>query len=164
MHEEEWSYIPVGGPLPLPEQPMAAFGAAANLVHPATGYSLTRSLREAPAMAAAVKAALDACPDSAAAAAQVWGALWSPEKRRQVGAALCWEDALHVEGPAGLGRAGCTVVWPKVLACADRPLLGLNAPSYSNVPRSRPRRRPPSTCLAWSSSASWTSPTPPTSS
>lgn len=34
VHEEEWSYIPVGGPLPLPDQPLAAFGAAASLVHP----------------------------------------------------------------------------------------------------------------------------------
>lgn len=34
LHEEEWSYIPVGGPLPLPDQPAAAFGAAASLVHP----------------------------------------------------------------------------------------------------------------------------------
>jgi lycopene epsilon-cyclase len=34
VHEEEWSYIPVGGPLPLPDQPVAAFGAAASLVHP----------------------------------------------------------------------------------------------------------------------------------
>ncbi len=37
VHEEEWSYIPVGGPLPTGDQPIAAFGAAANLVHPATG-------------------------------------------------------------------------------------------------------------------------------
>ena len=34
VHEEEWSYIPVGGPLPLPDQQAAAFGAAACLVHP----------------------------------------------------------------------------------------------------------------------------------
>lgn len=37
IHEEEWSYIPVGGPLPAGDQPITAFGAAANLVHPATG-------------------------------------------------------------------------------------------------------------------------------
>ena len=37
VHEEEWSYIPVGGPLPVKDQPITAFGAAANLVHPATG-------------------------------------------------------------------------------------------------------------------------------
>ena len=37
VHEEEWSYIPVGGPLPRRDQAITAFGAAANLVHPATG-------------------------------------------------------------------------------------------------------------------------------
>ena len=40
--EEEWSYIPVGGPLPVAGQPVTAFGAAANLIHPATGYSIAR--------------------------------------------------------------------------------------------------------------------------
>eukprot|EP00899_Mesostigma_viride_P022212 jgi/Mesvir1/3175/Mv16333-RA.1 len=37
LEEEEWSYIPVGGPLPLTQQPVVGFGAAANMVHPATG-------------------------------------------------------------------------------------------------------------------------------
>ncbi|KAL4457454.1 hypothetical protein ABPG75_012319 [Micractinium tetrahymenae] len=83
IHEEEWSYIPVGGPLPLPDQPVAAFGAAANLVHPATGYSITRSLREAPAMARAAKLALQEQPSSAAAVRFLWEALWTQERRRQ---------------------------------------------------------------------------------
>ncbi|KAI3436480.1 hypothetical protein D9Q98_005897 [Chlorella vulgaris] len=83
VHEEEWSYIPVGGPLPLPEQPVAAFGAAASLVHPATGYSITRSLREAPTMARAVQLALADQPSSAAAVRAVWEALWTQERRRQ---------------------------------------------------------------------------------
>ncbi|KAI7843886.1 hypothetical protein COHA_002431 [Chlorella ohadii] len=83
LHEEEWSYIPVGGPLPLPDQPAAAFGAAASLVHPATGYSITRSLREAPAVARAVRVALDEQPSSAAAVRFVWEALWTQERRRQ---------------------------------------------------------------------------------
>lgn len=34
---QEWSYIPVGGALPVTTQPHLAFGAAANMVHPATG-------------------------------------------------------------------------------------------------------------------------------
>lgn len=33
VEEEEWSYIPVGGPLPKTGQTITAFGAAANLVH-----------------------------------------------------------------------------------------------------------------------------------
>ncbi|KAJ4851157.1 hypothetical protein Tsubulata_003243, partial [Turnera subulata] len=38
-YEEEWSYIPVGGSLPNTEQKNLAFGAAASMVHPATGMS-----------------------------------------------------------------------------------------------------------------------------
>ena len=83
VHEEEWSYIPTGGPLPLPNQPLTAFGAAANLVHPATGYSIARSLREAPAMARAIADALEEQPTAAAAARFVWDALWTQERRRQ---------------------------------------------------------------------------------
>lgn len=47
-YEEEWSYIPVGGSLPNTEQKNLAFGATASMVHPATGYSVVRSLSEAP--------------------------------------------------------------------------------------------------------------------
>ena len=83
IHEEEWSYIPTGGALPEPGQPVTAFGAAANLVHPATGYSIARSLREAPGMAMAISTALKEQPSSAAAAHFVWEALWTQEKRRQ---------------------------------------------------------------------------------
>ena len=83
IHEEEWSYIPTGGALPEADQLVTAFGAAANLVHPATGYSIARSLREAPGMAGAIAAALKEQPNSAAAAHFVWTALWTAEKRRQ---------------------------------------------------------------------------------
>ncbi|XVF29212.1 hypothetical protein REPUB_Repub15cG0101200 [Reevesia pubescens] len=47
VYEEEWSYIPVGGSLPNTEQKNIAFGAATSMVHPATGYSVVRSLSEA---------------------------------------------------------------------------------------------------------------------
>ena len=85
VHEEEWSYIPVGGPLPVARQPITAFGAAANLVHPATGYSIARSLREAPALADDIAAVLTKQLPVHATAAAVWDALWPHEKRRQVG-------------------------------------------------------------------------------
>ena len=81
--EEEWSYIPTGGPLPLQNQAITAFGAAANLVHPATGYSIARSLREAPAMADAMTLALQQDKSLMEATERVWGTLWSDEKRRQ---------------------------------------------------------------------------------
>lgn len=83
IHEEEWSYIPTGGPLPIASQPITAFGAAANLVHPATGYSIARSLRESPAMAQAMVTAMQEQPTPRAAAEFVWQALWTQEKRRQ---------------------------------------------------------------------------------
>nr|QBY35646.1 lycopene epsilon-cyclase [Dunaliella salina] len=84
VHEEEWSYIPVGGPLPEGNQPITAFGAAANLVHPATGFSVSRSFREAPGLADQIAASLRK-PDQSVqqTAAQVWEALWPQEKRTQ---------------------------------------------------------------------------------
>lgn len=90
VHEEEWSYIPTGGALPEADQPLTAFGAAANLVHPATGYSIARSLREAPGMAAAITVALKDQPSAREASKFVWEALWTQEKRRQA--------AFHVFG------------------------------------------------------------------
>ncbi|CAK9144148.1 unnamed protein product [Ilex paraguariensis] len=46
-------YIPVGGSLPI-EQKNLAFGAAASMVHPTTGYSIVRSLSEAPKYASVI--------------------------------------------------------------------------------------------------------------
>lgn len=88
IFEEEWSYIPVGGSLPHTTQRHLGFGAAASMIHPATGYSITRSLTEAPAYAAAIAAALrrkegnSEC-DSQSAALSAWNCLWSPERKRQ---------------------------------------------------------------------------------
>ncbi|WIA23453.1 hypothetical protein OEZ85_000204 [Tetradesmus obliquus] len=90
VHEEEWSYIPVGGPLPVGDQPCTAFGAAANLVHPATGFSVSRSLRQAPEFAAAAAAALAAGGSVQQVSSAVWQQLWSKERRQQA--------AFHVFG------------------------------------------------------------------
>lgn len=49
----------------------------------ATGYSITRSLREAPSVARAAKQALEEQPSSAAAVRFLWEALWTQERRRQ---------------------------------------------------------------------------------
>lgn len=97
VHDEEWSYIPVGGPLPNVHQGVTAFGAAANLVHPATGYSIVRSLREAPALADSIAQVLQTPAMSADMTAHaVWDALWPREKRRQA--------AFHVFGMELLAR------------------------------------------------------------
>eukprot|EP00850_Spirogloea_muscicola_P016434 SM000133S26800 [mRNA] locus=s133:113277:117083:- [translate_table: standard] len=93
VHEEEWSYIPVGGAIPDTKQRHLGYGAAASMVHPATGYSIARSLTEAPHYAAAIAKALqpekgalhssELMPQSHNAALQAWDALWSQERRRQ---------------------------------------------------------------------------------
>ncbi|KAG2502103.1 hypothetical protein HYH03_000595 [Edaphochlamys debaryana] len=83
IHEEEWSYIPVGGPLPVASQSVTAFGAAANLVHPATGFSVSRSFREAPNVADEIQAVLREGLDVASASKRVWERLWPQERRTQ---------------------------------------------------------------------------------
>jgi lycopene beta-cyclase len=55
------------------------FGAAAPLVHPATGFSVATALRAAPAVAAALAAHLPADPQAARATAR--SVLWPPEAR-----------------------------------------------------------------------------------
>jgi len=94
--DEEWSYIPVGGPLPLSSNPLTAFGAAAGMVHPATGYSVARSLAAADAVADAVAAALASGAPPAAVSAAYWRALWPPDARRAA--------AFHVFGMELLAR------------------------------------------------------------
>lgn len=75
--ETEYCYIPMGGPIPDGRQRIVAFGAAASLVHPATGYQVCRALAAAPAVAAALSASLKRAPrDADGAAAAAYGALW----------------------------------------------------------------------------------------
>lgn len=89
VHEEEWSYIPVGGSVPLTSQRQLGFGAAASMIHPATGYSVVRSLSEAPVYAAAIARALKVSDgrsivsNSQEAAYEAWNVLWSSERKRQ---------------------------------------------------------------------------------
>ena len=53
-HAVEQVRIPMDAPLPRIPQPVVGFGAAAGFVHPATGYSLVRSLQQSPALARAL--------------------------------------------------------------------------------------------------------------
>lgn len=91
-YEEEWSYIPVGGSLPNTEQRNLAFGAAASMVHPATGYSVVRSLSEAPKYASAIaniikrgssKSAILLQRNVQNISMQAWNTLWPQERKRQ---------------------------------------------------------------------------------
>lgn len=70
--------------MPLPDQTVTAFGAAANLVHPATGFSVSRSFREAPAFADELARAVREGVPVAEASRRVWDKLWPEERRAQV--------------------------------------------------------------------------------
>jgi lycopene beta-cyclase len=73
--------IPLGRG-PVRPRHVVAFGAAGGYVHPATGYSLARSLRAAPVLARAVVAALDGPGPVDARVAACHEALWPVAQRR----------------------------------------------------------------------------------
>ena len=85
VEHEEFCLFPMNLPLPDLDQPVLAFGGAAAMVHPASGYLVGALLRRAPVVAAAVAARLRAEPaaDSLQLAAAGWQALWPPELRRK---------------------------------------------------------------------------------
>ena len=85
VEHEEFCLFPMNLPLPDLDQPVLAFGGAAAMVHPASGYMVGALLRRAPVLAAAVAARLRAEPaaTSAELAAVGWQALWPPELRRK---------------------------------------------------------------------------------
>lgn len=73
-----------GGTPPVAPQRTLAFGAAAGLVHPASGFSIVNSLRRAPSFADAVVSGLKE-GGSVVAAERGWEVLWGDEPRRQIG-------------------------------------------------------------------------------
>lgn len=75
--EKERCVIPLGVPLPLPGR-VIPFGAAASLVHPATGYQLARCFALAPGLATAI--ARDEPP--AVVAQRAYEVLWPASRRR----------------------------------------------------------------------------------
>lgn len=84
IEEEEFCYIPMGGSLPQPGQRTIAFGGAAAMVHPATGYQLCRMMASSKDVADVLAAELSVAgrsPDAVAAAA--YDAIWNPRTRGQ---------------------------------------------------------------------------------
>jgi len=100
--ERERVWIPMGGALPRRHARVVGFGAAGGFVHAATGYSLARSLADAPVLAAAVERALSApgaTPESATAAA--WEAVWPADRRRRFALfRFGMEQLLRMDGAA----------------------------------------------------------------
>ena len=78
---EEYCLFPMNLPLPDRRQPLLAFGGAASMVHPASGYMVGALLRRAPALAKHLAMAMAVKPplDSSALAREGWQVLWSPE-------------------------------------------------------------------------------------
>ncbi len=81
VHGVERVSFPMDVPLPHRTQRTIGLGAAASLVHPATGYSVAASLRSAPRIAAAVAAELtQPAVDLDTASRAIWKSLWSDDR------------------------------------------------------------------------------------
>ena len=77
---EEFCLFPMNLPLPDRNQPVLAFGGAASMVHPASGYMVGSLLRRGPHLADAVAEALaNPALGSAVLAQRGWQALWPIE-------------------------------------------------------------------------------------
>jgi lycopene beta-cyclase len=101
VEDEEYCAIPMGGTLPKLPQRVIGVGGTAGMVHPSTGYMVSRVLGAAPMVADAIVEQLCAPRDravdanagaerapkddaaAAAAAAAVWAAMWPPARVRQ---------------------------------------------------------------------------------
>ena len=85
LHHEEFCLFPMNLPLPHLDQPVLAFGGAAAMVHPASGYLVGALLRRAGGLARAIAAELTALEPTSVAtlAAAGWQALWPAEMRRK---------------------------------------------------------------------------------
>lgn len=76
--------FPMNPALPALDQPILAYGAAAGMVHPASGYQVGAALRRADAAARALAAALrNPTADSLTVARAGWQALWPAAELRK---------------------------------------------------------------------------------
>eukprot|EP00437_Effrenium_voratum_P011976 CAMPEP_0181450544 /NCGR_PEP_ID=MMETSP1110-20121109/28230_1 /TAXON_ID=174948 /ORGANISM="Symbiodinium sp., Strain CCMP421" /LENGTH=626 /DNA_ID=CAMNT_0023574767 /DNA_START=46 /DNA_END=1922 /DNA_ORIENTATION=+ len=102
ISDEEFCYIPMGGNLPEPGQRIVAFGAAAAMVHPSTGYQLCRMMASSKDVADTIaeELAKDSRPDAVAAAA--YEAIWSPQNQAQRDFAVFGGEFLMELDVAGL--------------------------------------------------------------
>jgi lycopene beta-cyclase len=84
VEDVERCVIPMGRALPLRTQRTFAYGAAAGMIHPASGYQLARALTWAPALADALAHAIQTdCLRGDRLSRAAWSALWTPDRLRQ---------------------------------------------------------------------------------
>lgn len=81
--EEEFCLIPMGGEMPDLNQRVVAFGGAAALVHPATGYMIARALQLADEAAEIIAGELGAKGDADETAYRIWNRIWNEGRRHQ---------------------------------------------------------------------------------
>ncbi len=70
------THVPRTRALPLRDQRTLGYGAAASMVHPASGHHVARSLTRAPAVAQAIVDQLDQASSLDEASRAVWAAIW----------------------------------------------------------------------------------------
>ncbi|PRQ05732.1 Lycopene beta cyclase [Enhygromyxa salina] len=99
--EVERCVIPMGAPLPRGDQRTLAYGGAASMVHPATGYLLTNVLRRRERVADAIARELADWVGPGGPSRRIWQAIWTPEEVR------AWRlYSFGLEVIAELDRAG----------------------------------------------------------
>jgi lycopene beta-cyclase len=117
VEHEEHCLFPMNLPLPYTDQPLLAYGGAASMVHPASGYQMGAALHRARPLAQALVRALAAPAASPAAVARAgWQALWPRAAMRK-----------HLLYSFGL---------QSLLRC-DAPLLNAFFGAFFQLPRAR---------------------------
>ncbi len=105
IEEEEFCYIPMGGPLPAKDQRVIAFGGAAAMVHPSTGYNLCRNMMGACEVAKVIKEGLSSSTNNVnldKVSASAYHAMWSPSNIRQRNFAVFGGEFLMKQNVKGL--------------------------------------------------------------
>ncbi|QDG51225.1 lycopene cyclase family protein [Persicimonas caeni] len=83
VEDVERCLIPMNSPMPLLDQQVVGFGAAASMVHPATGYQMARMLRTAPELAGVIAEQLGKLgADPKDAAQSAWRTIWPEDQVR----------------------------------------------------------------------------------
>ncbi|MEL6342613.1 MAG: lycopene cyclase family protein [Myxococcota bacterium] len=83
VEEEERCVIRMIGARPVIGQRTLAFGASAGMIHPASGYSVSRVLQQAPHLAETLAAHLGAGVDLTTTSQAAWATLWPQDRQRQ---------------------------------------------------------------------------------
>jgi lycopene cyclase-like protein len=81
LHHER-CVIPMGQALPIASQPLLAWGAAAGMVHPASGYSIGHTVRWASQAAPAIAELVHTPMPAARRQTLLWQQVWPLERRR----------------------------------------------------------------------------------